>query len=270
MIQTIDTVLLIVLILNVLFGYLKGFVRGFVLNLNLIVSFILAFMFVEALYSLIIGKTELLNWTTDRLFDAMFNSPEFGIIPTAQNYQSEIRQSLRILNITGFLVDTILSFLSFVVGIIGRIVAEALAKIVLFVGSFFLILITSFLTVTYLSLKLYKHMVDKYNFGWIDSLLGLAFGFLKSLLLIEFVLFPFIFASLIFPNLQAYFANDLFAQTEGFSILKLFYEQTMVMVELKFDGVKYIHYLFEQVLILFNGNFASYFNFLRFTEVSIF
>jgi uncharacterized membrane protein required for colicin V production len=247
MIQTIDTVLLVVLLLNILFGYLKGFIRSVVLNLNLIASFTIAFMFVGTLYTFLINETDLLSWTTRRLFDLLFNSPSLNIIPTAQNYQSEIKELLSILNFTGLLVDLILSFLSFVIGIIGMMIAEALAQIVLYLISFFLILLSTFLVVTYISLKIYKYMVDKYNFGLIDSLLGTAFGFVKSLLLIEFILFPFIIASLIFPSLKDYFSNDLFAQTQGFSILKLFYEQTLIMVEFKFDGIRYFLYLFEEI-----------------------
>jgi uncharacterized membrane protein required for colicin V production len=249
----IDNLIIIGLLSFGLIGYLNGLVKDILKKSAMIFAFIIAFTFFNFFLNLIEQQEWLLLFLENYIYRNFFsNQGTFNLVPTVSNHRELIKDALQLANIPVAFLDIFFVFAIFATEAIGIALANAVTDILVYIGTFLFIFISSFITIRLLLLRFYKNVASFGGLGFIDQLAGALFGVFKVILFVLICFFPVIALSLVLPFLQGSI-NQIFVESGNEnSILFFLYQQTLKIIEFKFDFLAYLQYIFDSLVFLLN------------------
>ncbi len=235
------------------FGFRNGLVKEILKKSSIIIAFIIAFSFFQEVLEYVLRQEDWLINLEQLIYTNLFsNGGIFDLVPTIINYRDTIREAMVQTNIPTEILDVILFFVFFAAETVGRILAKTVTEIVVYLATFFFLVLFSYLAVSFLLLGFYKKLSNFTGFGIIDQLAGALFGILKVILLIELIILPFLVVSLVFPFVQDWISNLFYTSNQQNSVLFIFYTQTLKLIEFRFDFWLYMNYVLESLLSWWN------------------
>lgn len=249
----IDGTILIFFLFFSFLGFRNGFVKEILKKSSIIFAFIIAFSFFQEVLEYVIRQEEWLIYLEQLIYTNFFsNGGLFDLVPTIINYREVIREAMVQINFPTEILDVILFFAIFAAETVGRILAKALTEIVVYIATFFFLVLFSYLVVSFLLLGFYKKLSNFNGFGIIDQLAGAVFGIFKVIFLIELIILPFVVVSLVLPFVQDWIIDFFYSSNHQNSIFFIFYSQTLKLIEFRFDFWLYISYVIESLLSWWN------------------
>jgi uncharacterized membrane protein required for colicin V production len=223
----IDVVLVLLTLLFLISGFKSGFFKEITGVTVFIAAIALSVLLAGTVEDILINNSPVYQLLFDTFSGSVFTgnaSYEIVLDPTQSDILTTITDGLTGIGIPGFIAPFIADIIDTFNGTLGDGLATAASYYIILIGSYVLTFLVSLGLLLIVTSQLRKLAKDFKFFKFIDSVLGIGLGVIRSAVVIGVLFFIAILVSTAVPQVADFITADLAVNSEAFSIGKTIYE----------------------------------------------